>query len=119
MSIKKQIPSLCKIYSKYEEKPEEFLDETDVNNCVYHIFEISQSWCRIVRITKSSKKCLLPSSFFIFAIWSSFMSFRRKQFFCRTEISPLVERSRDSLKIFDETSNCLRIPLPEPKFEKG
>ena len=31
MSVKKQkqIPSLCKLYSFYEEIPEEFLDETD------------------------------------------------------------------------------------------
>ena len=32
MSVKKQIPSLCKLYSFYEEKPEEFLDETDVDS---------------------------------------------------------------------------------------
>ena len=32
MSVKKQIPSLCKLYSFYEEIPEEFLDETDVDS---------------------------------------------------------------------------------------
>ena len=32
MSTKKQISSLCKLYSKYEEIPEEFLDETDVDS---------------------------------------------------------------------------------------
>ena len=31
MSVKKQIPSFCKFYSFYEEKPEEFLDETDLD----------------------------------------------------------------------------------------
>ena len=30
MSVKKQIASLCKPYSIYEEKPEEFLYETDL-----------------------------------------------------------------------------------------
>ena len=30
MSVKKQIPSLRKIFSLYEESPEEFLDKTDV-----------------------------------------------------------------------------------------
>ena len=36
MSVKKQIPSLCKFYSFYEEIPEEFLDEADVDSWLYH-----------------------------------------------------------------------------------
>ena len=32
MSVKKQNPSLCKLYSFYEELPEDFLDETDVDS---------------------------------------------------------------------------------------
>ena len=49
MSVRKQIPSLCKPYSFYEEIPEEFLDETDVDSYFYHnIFDISQSQHRIV-----------------------------------------------------------------------
>ena len=32
MSTKKQISRLCKLYSVYEEIPEEFLDETDVDS---------------------------------------------------------------------------------------
>ena len=32
MSIKKQIPSLSKLYIIYEEVPESFLDETDVDS---------------------------------------------------------------------------------------
>ena len=32
MSVKNQIPSLCKLYSFYEEMPEEFLDETEVKS---------------------------------------------------------------------------------------
>ena len=38
MSVKKQIPSLCKLYSFYEEITEEFLDETDGDIYFYHIF---------------------------------------------------------------------------------
>ena len=30
MSVKKQIPSLCKLHSFYEQIPEVILDETDV-----------------------------------------------------------------------------------------
>ena len=32
MSTKKQISSLCKLYSVYEEIPEDFLDKTDVDS---------------------------------------------------------------------------------------
>ena len=44
MSVKKPIPSYCKLYSFYEEILEEFLNETDVVSCCYHnMFNISQS----------------------------------------------------------------------------
>ena len=57
MSVKKQIPSLCKLYSFYEEIPEENLDETDVDCFVYHkIFDISQSQHRIVLVSRGSNK---------------------------------------------------------------
>ena len=42
MSNKKQISSLRKLYSVYEETPEAFLDETDVDSYFYHnILEFS------------------------------------------------------------------------------
>ena len=57
MSVKKQIPSLCKLYSFYEEIPEEFLDETEVDSYFYHnVFDISQSQHRIRRVTRGSNK---------------------------------------------------------------
>ena len=57
MSTKKQFSSLCKLYSVYEEIPEEFLDETDVDGFFYHnILDISQSHHRIVRVSKGSNK---------------------------------------------------------------
>ncbi len=57
MSTKKQISSLCKLYSIYEEVPEEFLDGTDVDSYFYHnILDISQSHNRIVRVSKGSNK---------------------------------------------------------------
>ena len=57
MSVKKQIPSLCKLYSFYEKVPEEFSDETDVDRYFYHnIFDISQSQHRIVRVSRGSNK---------------------------------------------------------------
>ena len=44
MTVKKQIPILCKLFSFYEETPEEFLDETDVVSFFLHIrLDIFQS----------------------------------------------------------------------------
>ena len=57
MSVKKQIPSLCKLYSFYDEKPEEVLEETDVVSYFYHnIFDISQYQHRVVRVSRGSNK---------------------------------------------------------------
>ena len=57
ISTRKQISSWCKLYSIYEEKPEDFLDETDVDSYFYHtILDISQSHNRIVRVSKGSNK---------------------------------------------------------------
>ena len=57
MPTEKQICSLCKFYSIYEEIPEENLDETDVDSYFYdNILDISQSHHRIVRVSKGSNK---------------------------------------------------------------
>ena len=57
MSAKKQIPSLCTLYSFYEEIPEKILDETDVDgHFYYNIFDISQSPHRTVRVSTGSNK---------------------------------------------------------------
>ena len=55
MSVKKQIPSLCKLFSFYEEIPEEFLDQTDKDSYFnQNIFDISQSKHRRVRVSRGS-----------------------------------------------------------------
>ena len=57
MSTKKQNSSFSKLYSVYEEIPEEFVDETDAEKYFYHnILDISQSHLRIVRVSKGSNK---------------------------------------------------------------
>ena len=57
MSIKKQISCLCKLYSVNDEKPEEFLEETDVDSHFHHhILDISQSHHREVRVANGSNK---------------------------------------------------------------
>ena len=57
MFVQRQIPSLCKLYSFYEELPEEFLDKTDVYSYFHHnILDIYQSQHRIVRVSRDSNK---------------------------------------------------------------
>ena len=67
MSVKKQIPSLRKLYSFYEEIPEEFLDETDVDRFFYqNIFDISECQHRIVRVSRGSNKKIFAVKLFQF-----------------------------------------------------
>ena len=67
MSTKKQISSLRKLFSVYEEIPEERSDETDVDSYFYHnILDISQSHHRIVQVSKGSDKKSLASQVFLF-----------------------------------------------------
>ena len=52
MPDQKQITRLVKLYSFYEEKPKEFLDETDVDSNFYHNnFDIFQSKHRIANFS--------------------------------------------------------------------
>ena len=65
MSVKKQIPSLCKLHSIYEEIPEVFLDKTDVDSCFYHnVFDICQSQhLRVPFRSDSNKKSFVIGLF--------------------------------------------------------
>ena len=57
MSVKRHIPSLCKLHSFYEEVTDEFLDKTDVKSYFYrNTFDISPSQHRIVRVSRGSNK---------------------------------------------------------------
>ena len=91
MSTKKQISSLCKLYSVYEEIPDEILDETDLDSYFYHnILDISQSHHRIVRISKgSNKKSFAFKVFLIFAIqsYSNGLFSRKKSAFPKKRLS--------------------------------
>ena len=84
MSTKTQISSLCKLYSVYEEIPEQFLDETDVDSYFYHnILDISQCHNRIVRVSKGSNKvfCIQSVSFLRFKVTATIYSQGRSQHF--------------------------------------
>ena len=122
MSFKKQIPSLCKLYSFYEEKPEEFLDETDVDSYFYHnIFDISKSQHRIVRVSRDSNKKLFAIKLFQFCDLKTQQHYilQEEVNIFKRELTCLVDNLRDFLKTFDQASKWIQIPLPKPKVEIG
>ena len=121
MSTKKQISSLCKLYSVYEEKPDDLLDKTDVDSYFfYDILDISQCHHRVVRVSKRSKKNLLHSKCFIFAIqsYSSDLFSRKKSAFPK-KIESLLDSLVEFLKAFDQVNKVSQVTLPKPKFEIG
>ena len=85
MSTKKQFSSLCKLYSVYEEIPDEFLNETDVDSYFYHnILDISQPHHRIVPVSKGSNKksfAFKVFPFFRFKVTATIYSQGRSQQF--------------------------------------
>ena len=122
MSVKKQIPSLCKLYSIYEELPEEFLDETDVDSYFYHnIFDISQSQHQIVRFSRGSNKKSFAINLFQFCDLKTQQRYilQEEVNISKRELTCLVDILRDFLKTFDQASKCIQIPLPKPKVEIG
>ena len=122
MSTKKQISSLCKLYSMYEEIPEDFLDETGVDSYFYHnILDISQSHHRMVRVSKGSNKKSFALKMFHFCD-----SKLQQRFFLKEEVSIskkeiefLLDSLGEFLKAFDQANKVSQIPLPKPKLEIG
>ena len=118
MCVRKQIPSLCKLYSFYEGIPEEFLDETDVDSHFYHnVFHISQSQHRIVRVSRGSNKKSSAIKLFQFCHLRTQQRYilQEEVNISKRELTCLVDNLRDFLKTFDQASKCIQIPLPKPK----
>ena len=122
MSTKKQISSLCKLFSVSEELPEEILDETDVDSYFYHkILHISQSHHRIVRVSKGSNKKSFAFKVFHFCDSKLQQRFILKEevSISKTEIETLLDSLGEFLKAFDQANKVSQITLPKPKFEIG
>ena len=120
MSTKKQISSLCKLYSVYEEFPEEFFDETDVDSYFYHnILDISQSHHRTTGVSKGSNKKSFAFKVFLFCDSKSQQRFILKEevSISKKEIESLLDSLGEFLKAFDQATKVSQILLPKPKFE--
>ena len=105
MSKKKQIPSLSNLYTIYEQVPESFLDETDIDSYFYHnILNIALVDNRIVRVSKGSNKKLFPFKLFQFCNLKN-----QRRFILEDEVSVSLEELaailntlRQFLKQYDE-----------------
>ena len=120
MSTKKQISSLCKSYSVYEEIPEEFVDKTDVDSYLYHnILDISQSHHRIVRVSRGSNKKSFAFKVFHFCDSTLQQRFILKEevSISKKEIESLLDSLGELLKVFEQANKVSEIPLPKPEFE--
>ena len=122
MSNKKQISSLCKLYSVDEEIPENFLEETDVDSYFFrNILDISQSHNRIVRVSKGSNKKSFALKVFYFCDSKLRQRFVVKEevSISKNEIESLLHCLGEFLKVFDQANKVSQIPLSKPKFEIG
>ena len=114
MSTKKQISSLCKLYSINEEIPGELLDETDVDSYIYHnISDISQSHHRIVRVSKGSNKKSFAFKVFHFCDSKLQQRFILKEevIISKKEIESLLDSLGEFLKASDQATKVSQIPI--------
>ena len=109
MATKKQISSLCKLYSVYEEVPEDFLDKTDAD-CYFcqNILDISQCHNRIYRGSKGSN---IKS--FAFKVFQFCDSKLQQRFILKEEVS-ISKKEIESL--LDSFSKLLIKPTKYRRF---
>ena len=90
MSTKRQVSRLCKLYSVYEEIPEEFLDEIDVDNTFITTFWTFHSLAtELFELAEDPTKTLLHLKRLNFAIQSygSDLFSRKKSAFPKKKLS--------------------------------
>ena len=122
MSVKKQIPSFCKLYSFYEKIPQDFWDETDVDSYFNHnIFDISQSQRRIVQVSRGSNKKSFAIKLFQFCDLKRQQRYilQEEMIISKRELTCLVVSLRAFFKNFDHASKYIQVPLRQPKVEAG
>ena len=123
MSMKKQIQSLINLYTIYEEVPESFLDETDVDSCFYHkILDIALIDNRIVRVSKGSNKKILAFNLFQFCNLKNQqrLILEEEVSVSLKELAAILNTLRQFLKQYEKTVKFPAVyPLPKPKQEIG
>ena len=120
MSTKKQISSLCKLYSIYEDIPEKFSVETDVDSYFYHnILDISQSHHRKVPVSKRSNEKNFAFKVFQFCdskFYSNDLFSRKKSAFPKRKLSPYSKVWVIFSKLLIKLTNCRSFHYPNLKL---
>ena len=120
--MKKQTSSLSKLYEIYEEVPESFLDETDVDCYFYHsILDIALIDNRIAGVSKDSN-----TKVFAFKL-VQFCNLKNQIFILQEEVSvslkelaAILNTLRQLLKQYDKTFKFPALyHLPKPKQDIG
>ena len=121
MSVKKQTSSSSKLYTIYEEVPESFLDEIDVDSYFYHnILDIALIDNRIVRVSKGSNKKIFAFKLFQFCNLKNQQRFilEEEVSVSLKELAAILNTLRQFLKQYDKTVKYPALyPLPKPKQE--
>ena len=111
------------MYTVYEEVPESFSDETDVDSCFYYnILDIALIDNRIVRVSKGSNKKIFAFKLFQFCNLKN-----QQRFILEEEVSvslkklaPILNTLRQFFKQDDQIVKFSALyPLPKPKQEIG
>ena len=122
MSVKKQKPSVCKLYSLYEKIPEAFMDETHVDSYFnYNIFDNSQSQHRLVGVSRGSNKKSFAIKLFQFCDLKTQQRYilPEEMKISKRELTSLIDSLRNFSKRFADASKCIQIPIPKPNVEIG
>ena len=123
MSVKKQISSLSKMYAIYEEVPESFLDETDIDSSFCHsILDIALIDFRNVRVSYGPNKKIFAFKLFQFCNLKNQQRFilEEEVSVSLKELAAILNTLRQFLKQYDKTVKFPALyPLPKPKQEIG
>ena len=111
------------MYTTYEEVPESFLEETDVDSYFYNnILDIALIDNRIVRVSKGSNKKNFTFKLFQFCNLKNQQRFilEEEVSVSLKELAAILNILRQFLKQYDKTFKFPALyPLPKPKQEIG
>ena len=122
MPIKNQLPTLSKLYSIYEEIPEDLLDEADIDFYFYHsILNITKKEDRLVRLSKTSNKKSFDLKVFKFdcSTIQQKYSLSEEITLTRRELGVVLDCLNDFLVQFEAARQSNYYSLPTPKAPIG
>ena len=122
MPIRNQLPTLSKLYSIYEEIPEDLLDEADIDSSFYHgILNITKKQNRLVRLSKTSNKNSFNLKVFKFdcSTIQQKYSLREEITLTRRELGVVLDCLNDFLQQFEAARQSNYYSLPTPKAPIG